>query len=326
MARAVNQSLNQKTYKSTGIKYLSPAWESKRKSLGIGGSEASAIVGMNPYMSAFSVFWDKVNGSAPKEISEAMRQGSDLEEYVAQRFCAETGKKVKRNSFMLQSIKYPFMLADVDRFVVGENSLVECKCTTNSQGYTYTDADNIPAYHLVQCLHYMSVVGADKVYLATLVYGKGFYIVEIDRSKYENDIAALIEIEERFWNNNVKAGIPPIADGSASSTETLGTLFPKEDDTAPMVDLTSQAKNLARLSEIKQEMAALTAEKDTIENSIKQQMGTASKGVFANYQISWKTRERVSLDTKALKSQLPDVYEQFTKKISARTFLFTEKN
>ena len=326
MAQATEKKLNQKTYKSTGIKYLSPAWESKRKSLGIGGSEASAIVGMNPYMSAFSVFWDKVNGSAPKEISEAMRQGSDLEEYVAQRFCAETGKKVKRNSFMLQSIKYPFMLADVDRFVVGENALVECKCTLNSQGYSYADADNIPAYHLIQCLHYMSVVGVDKVYLATLVYGKGFYIVEIDRSKYESDITALIEIEERFWNNNIKPGIPPVADGSKSSSNTLTNLFPQEDDSLPVVDLTPQAKNLARLSEIKQEIATLTAEKDTIENSIKQQMGAASKGVFANYQISRKTRDRISIDTKSLKSQLPEIYEQFAKKSTTRTFLFTEKN
>ena len=106
-----------KPYKSTGIKYLSPEWETARKHLGIGGSEASAIAGFNPYSSAYSAYWDKVGNIPPKPISGAMRQGSDLEEYVAQPLCECNGQTVKRNAFMLCSMALPFFLADIYRFV-----------------------------------------------------------------------------------------------------------------------------------------------------------------------------------------------------------------
>ena len=315
-----------KSYKSTGIKYLSPEWETARKHLGIGGSEASAIAGFNPYSSAYSVYWDKVGDIPPKPISEAMRQGSDLEEYVAQRFCELTGKKVKRNAFMLQSIAHPFMLADVDRFVVGENAIVECKTTANSQKYTYEDANNIPAYHLVQCLHYMAVVGADKCYLATLVYGKDFFVVEINRSDYEEDIKALIEMEERFWNDNVKAELPPAPDGSDSSTELLAAKYATANDELEPIDLSRFTPQLNRLAELKREIDVLDGEKKGIENLLKEQLGEAPEGQSDGYKVTWKNRSSVRLDTKALKADLPEVYAQYAKTSTTRTFLFTEKN
>lgn len=315
-----------KPYKSTGVKYLSPEWETARKQLGIGGSEASAIAGFNPYSSAYAVYWDKVGNIPSKPISEAMRQGSDLEEYVAQRFCEATGKKVKKNSFMLRSITHPFMLADVDRFVVGENAIVECKTTANSQKYTYEDANNIPAYHLVQCLHYMAVVGADKCYLATLVYGKDFFIVEINRSDYEEDIKALIEMEERFWNDNVKAGVPPMVDGSDSSTELLAAQYALANEELEPIDLSRFTPQLNRLAQLKREIEALDGEKKGIENLLKEQLGEAPEGQSDGYKVTWKNRSSVRLDTKALKVDLPEVYAQYAKTSTNRTFLFTEKN
>ena len=71
-------------------------WLRYRK-LGIGGSDAGSICGLNPYSSAIAVFQDKTQKEAgEKEDNEAMRQGRDLEEYVARRFMEETGKKVRR--------------------------------------------------------------------------------------------------------------------------------------------------------------------------------------------------------------------------------------
>ena len=50
-----------------------------------------------------------------------MRQGCDLEEYVARRFMEETGKKVRRVNSIFYMEENPFMLANVDRLIVGEN-------------------------------------------------------------------------------------------------------------------------------------------------------------------------------------------------------------
>lgn len=314
-----------KPYITTHIKYLSPEWEKARQEMGIGGSEASAIAGYNPYASAFSVYWDKRGRLEPKPISEGMRQGSDLEEYVAQRFTEATGKKVKRNSFMLQSKEYPFMLADVDRFIVGENAILECKTTLNRDDFSYENAQNIPAYHLVQVLHYMAVTGAEKAYISTLVFGKAFYIVEVNRADYESDIEGLISIEKRFWEENVQKENPPAPDGSAISAQVLSEQFPEANDELPTVDLMPYAGELSRLSEVKREIDKLTSEKTELENVIKNALGEAPVGEYGAFKVTWKNRDSVRLDTKALKTELPDVYAQYSKTSSARTFLFNEK-
>lgn len=315
-----------KTYVSTGVKYLSPQWETERHKLGIGGSEAAAIAGLNPYSSAFTVYWDKLGKSESIEISEAMRQGTDLEEYVAKRFCEATGKKVRKCEYMLQSAEHPFMVADVDRFVVGENAILECKTSRNASNYSYEDANNIPAYQLIQCLHYMSVVGAEKAYLATLIFGKDFNIVEINASDYKDDIASLVQIEKRFWEENVLKEIPPKPDGSERSTAIISEQFPSANEELPPVDLMGYSSQLKRLSELKKQITELMDEKTEIENTLKTALGEAPVGEYGDFRVTWKNRESTRLDSKALKADMPDVYAKYAKTLSTRTFLFTEKN
>lgn len=70
-------------------------WLKYRKG-GIGGSDAGAICGLNPYRTAIQVYTDKRTDEIEEFDNEAMREGRDLEEYVARRFMEETGKKVRR--------------------------------------------------------------------------------------------------------------------------------------------------------------------------------------------------------------------------------------
>ena len=172
-------------------------WLSMRRN-GIGGSDAGAVAGMNPYSSAFSVYYDKIGAAPEKETNEAMRIGTDLEEYVAKRFTEQTGKKVRVCKYMLQSTLEPYMIADVDRMVVGENAILECKTTINRDGYTF-EGNDFPAYWYCQCLHYLAVTLADRIYLAVLVFSKGLFVITIDRNEVRKDIEALVQIERRFW-------------------------------------------------------------------------------------------------------------------------------
>ena len=70
-------------------------WLENRKS-GIGGSDAGAIMGVNPYRGAYSVWADKLGKTDPVDDNEALRQGRDFEDYVARRFAAKTGLRVRR--------------------------------------------------------------------------------------------------------------------------------------------------------------------------------------------------------------------------------------
>ena len=68
-------------------------WLERRRKT-IGGSDAAGIVGLSKWASPFSVWADKTGRAAEKADTETMRQGRDLEDYVARRWMEETGKRV----------------------------------------------------------------------------------------------------------------------------------------------------------------------------------------------------------------------------------------
>ena len=70
-------------------------WLMLRKQ-GIGGSDAGAVCGVNPYRSAFNVYTDKTSPDVHEEDNERMRQGRDLEDYCAKRFSEATGHRLAR--------------------------------------------------------------------------------------------------------------------------------------------------------------------------------------------------------------------------------------
>lgn len=99
--------------------------EERRRS--IGGSEVGAILGLNPYAGPFSVWANKTGKVPDAEPSEAMRQGTDLEDYVARRFSERTGLRVERVNYLLRNSEYPHLHANIDRRIVGERAGLECK-------------------------------------------------------------------------------------------------------------------------------------------------------------------------------------------------------
>ena len=145
-------------------------WLTLRKK-SIGGSDAGALVDMNPYQSPISLYADKMGLSKPKESNEAMRLGTDLEDYVARRWMEKTTKKVRQDNFMYRDDEFDFITANIDRDVVGENAGLECKTMSSFAKYDL-EGGEVPAMYFAQCQHYMMVKGYDKMYLAILVLQK----------------------------------------------------------------------------------------------------------------------------------------------------------
>src|SRR5580692_9035999 len=92
----------------------SPEWLKLRK-LGIGGSDAGAICGLNPRRTPYQVWADKVNPSEPEDFeTEPQRWGKLLEAPVRDEFATRTGIEVHRFPRMVRNTERPFMLANVD--------------------------------------------------------------------------------------------------------------------------------------------------------------------------------------------------------------------
>lgn len=307
--------MKQNAIKVAAVKDLSrEEWIELRRS-GIGGSDAATIVGLNPYSSKLTLYADKKGILPEKEDTERMRLGRDLEDYVAQRFCEETGKKVKRSGYMWRHPTYEFILANIDREIVGEEAFLECKTTMNYERHDY-DSGEIPMNYYCQCMHYLGVTGCEKAYLAVLVFGKGFYWFEIQRD--ENEINALIENEVEFWQVHVAQNIPPVADGSESSMDTLNKLYPNGDSsTTQVVGVDNLMKDYLELGDA---IKRLKVQQDDAKAHLCQLLGNRSIGIGNDYSFSWKNQSTRRLNTKRLQADHPDICEQYIESTESRVF------
>lgn len=289
-------------------------WLKYRKQ-GIGGSDAGAVCGLNPYRTAMQVYQDKISKETEEIDNEAMRQGREFEDYVARRFTEATGKKVRRTNAMFYHEKYPFMLADVDRMVVGENAGLECK-TASPYMTEQWENGKIPLSYQIQCLHYMAVCNADAWYIAVLIYGREFKYYKMERD--EEMIANLIRIEEDFWENHVLKKQMPSPDGSKIADSVISECFKQSiPETIPLTGFNEKLKRRQELSEI---IGKMDVEKRQIEQELKLYLGEAEIAENEQYRVSWKSVQSNRLDEKKLKEEQPEIYEKYKKSVLSRRF------
>lgn len=282
---------------------------------GIGGSDIASICGLNPFRSALSVYLDKTSDTVESIDNERMRIGRDLEDYVAKRFEEETGKKVRRNNFLMAHDDYPYLIANIDREVIGENAILECK-TTNS--YAKKDWENgVPDYYALQCHHYMNVMELDRVYIAVLIGNEAFKYYTIERD--EEIIESLLAISKDFWENHIEKKEEPNPDGSDEYTKRLEQKYEALDKS---VNLTTEANKtrIERLETIKGLIKDLETEENQIKQELMIQMEDSEVAYIDEHKLTWKTQERISLDTKRIKAEMPELYEAYGKKTESRVF------
>ena len=224
-------------------------WLIKRK-CGIGGSDASSILGFNPYRSSMAVYIDKIcyahllkdskgekisqNSdchiekdlidkfiSQDNETSYKMELGNKLKSFVASEFMLKTGKKVRNINGILRNDKYPFAIANIDRAVVGEKAFLECKVTNSFNKKEWEKT--IPIHYQIQMNHYMAVSGATHCYVAVLIGNEELVIHKLERDKEMID--EIMKLEEMFWNNCILGDDFPMPDGSSDYSKTLDILY-----------------------------------------------------------------------------------------------------
>ncbi len=287
------------------------AWLDVR-SHGIGGSDASVIVGLNPWKSPFALWLEKTGQAEPEDLSDNERVywGQQLEEIVAREFVKRTGKEVRRRGLM-QSCEYPYMLASVDRMLIAEKAGLECK--TTASGREWKD-DNLPDAYYVQCQHYMAVTGCKTWYIAALIGGNRFVWKEVPRN--EDDIKALIEAESAFWHQ-VENNIMPAVDGTESCAHALAEKFHGGGEE---IMLPTDAENIFKsLDELTETESVLKAQIEENKNQLRVMLGNAEAGRIGDRRVTWKSSTRNTLDSKRIKAERPDIYEQYVKTSQVRT-------
>lgn len=293
-------------------------WLQARKQ-GIGGSDAGAIMGVHPYKGMFGVWADKKGYGEAVEDNEAMRQGRDLEDYVARRFSEKTGLTVRREYGMMRSRNHPFMQANIDRRIKGERAGLECKTSRDIYMKRYRNGE-FPMEYYCQCLHYMAVTGWDAWYLAVLVYGTDLLIFKICREEAQDDIDRLIEAEEAFWTRYMEDGRTPPPDDLPATGRVLDGMWMGETGGSMDATLTQDA-TIDELIALRAEKRALEKRITGIENRLKAEMEEVTELRGTGGLVTWKPQTQRRISEKRLKELYPAVdVDRIRERVETRRF------
>lgn len=197
----------------------------RARTWGIGGSDASAVIGMNPYKTNIELFEEKTDRSLPEDISDKpyVRYGTQAEPYIRGLFALDYPEyQVEyHENRILRSLEYPFMQASLDGELTdekGRRGILEIK-TTNILHSMQKEKwrDRIPDNYYIQVLHYLIVTGYQFVILRAHLrsdWGNErrtavrHYFIE--REEVARDMEMLLQEEQKFWSYVESGRKPPL--------------------------------------------------------------------------------------------------------------------
>lgn len=300
-------------------------WLEVRKS-GIGGSDAAAAVGLSPYQSPLELWLTKTGRDAnlpepdSDDTSEPVYWGQLLEPIVAASYTKQTGNKVRRVNAVLQHSTIPWMLANIDREVVGMPDVQILECKTAGEFGVRLWREGVPEYVVCQVQHQLAVTGKQAADVAVLLCGQKLEVHRIQRD--DALIARLIELEAAFWRY-VETDTPPPADGSESADRALRCLYPGTGGTVDFSDDRHLSSVFADLVAVRADIEQRETQEAVLKQTIQQAMSEADRALFETGSVSYKrSRDGAGVDLKRLLADHPEFTSQYAlTKPGSRRFL-----
>ncbi|RWT30811.1 YqaJ viral recombinase family protein [Aeromonas caviae] len=287
------------------------------RQLGIGSSDAAVAVGLSPYKCPLTLWLEKTARKAPEDISqkEAVLWGVELEPVLAQVYAKRTGYKVRRVNAVLQHPEHTFMLANLDREVVGHPDgpgILEIKTASYHSAPQWEEG--VPVAYQCQVLHQLAVTGHAWAEVAVLIGGQDFRIYRIERD--EEKIGDLIRREAHFWQQ-VRQDWQPEPDGSSDAAAALGWLFPRDDgQTVDLSDSPEFNQLFGQLLQLREQKEAVEQQESLIKQRLQATLGEATAGLFADGKITWKrSKDRLAPDLERLGQDHPDLLSHYVKPV-----------
>lgn len=291
-------------------------WLADRRN-SLGGSDVGAILGLNKYRSPYTVWAEKVGIFPEQPDNEAMRQGRDLEDYVAKRFEERSGKNAHRMNYILRNDDAPHLHANIDRRILGEEAGLECKTASALSMKNYVGGE-FPESYYAQCVEYLAVTGWKRWYLAALVLNKAFFVYQLttiqddecpewcESSVYvsPDELDALKRCASDFWESYVEPNTPPPMDGTDATTDALESIYEGDGSS---VELFGRDSLFEQLRELTAQKKQTEAEIEQIKQTIMQDMGNAEHASCRGWKITWARQSRSTFDVKAYMMDHPEV-------------------
>lgn len=268
----------------------------KLRQLGIGASEAPAIIGEHRWLSAYKLYQQKVGNLVDDELNarEDVLWGKRLERLIIDVYRERSGRFADYGGLLLRSKRYPWALCTLDGWTstleLGPYWSLEIKTANEFKADEWVHG--APSQYNVQGHWQMLVLDTERTTIACLIGGQKLVWCDVERD--ETLMRKLVHHGEQFWER-VERRDPPDVDGSDATAKALRRMFPE--DNGERIELPAvMLDDVETFLGIKQRIGALEEERDAIDARIREAMGPNALGFFAgsDVTISLKTERRSS--------------------------------
>ena len=286
-------------------------WLTHRK-VGIGGSEISVLLGENQYQSPSQLWLSKVSVEAPNDFkqSEPARWGNLLETVVVTEWAARNNRQWIHIPVILQSDDEPWLLANIDAFALTDDrqsitAIIEVKTTTEYNKELW-DTGPLPYNYICQINWYMGITGIGLTELVCLVGGQKLFAHTIPIS--EELFKEEKEAARKFWVENVMAMVEPQL--VAADLDVVKDK-PRSEDVPTAIILEEAAINLVEAyCDIRDKISTLDKVKKAISAQMYGLLGTGTKAIVGNRNLTLTFSERATCDYDTLRAKYPAAYAE----------------
>lgn len=289
---------------------------SENRAKSIGSSEIAAVLGVCPYRTPYQLWDEKVNGSSFKG-NKYTKAGTILEPAVIEFFRQEAEADILPGFVEDVRFRHPekrHLTATPDRFYerIKDGKLTKGIVEAKTTQVSITSDDDLPPSWFCQAQYQAAIynannpdAGVSEISIAWLVRGLDFHYAYFDVDAEFG--AHLLEKADEFWNDYILPRIAP----DYTSVADIERAYPRAEGSVEATEQTVQAYE--RLVELSEKIKSLKEEEEVIKDNLKMVMkGAQEITYFGSVLATWKHTKPVQrLDTKRLKAEAPDVYQQF---------------
>ncbi len=298
---------------STAVESLASDPDVRRS--GVGSSDAAPSVGLSRNKTRGALWAEKLGLESGTPDNAFMKRGRRYEPLVAETFEEETGLKLHRVNQTLRNPEYPFMMAHLDRRIVGQPTIVEIKTVglfASRDEWGESGSSDVPTDVYLQVQHQLCCAPRmESAFVAALFSLDDFRIYPIAADP--ETMAVLVAEESGFWDLVLSKTSP-----APRSYVDVQRMFPKhiekaiEADEAALGAYLTYRENKAHEKEVKallkplqMQIGAFLEEHDTLT-------------VDGEPVLTWRTQSSRRFSESAFKADHPDLYAKFLRDLPSR--------
>lgn len=296
---------------------------------GIGGSEASTVLGINPWQTRLQLYDKKVERKIDLSSSDNIRfkLGHILEPLIAEEYTKKTGRILESRPQKIHPL-FPFMNGNIDREIIisnknkiqTSNGILEIK---TKGAFINWEGNEIPPYYIAQLQHYLAIYGYNWGSFAILDFNK-FEVTITDVERDDNLINKIITEEAKFWDLVQNQTPPEIELSHPMTEEYLKELYSQSEPITVDISNNEEATLHARdLKELKIMYKDLEKTELKCKNYFMNLMKEADTLIGDNFKITWKNdKDSTKFNVDKFKEENKELYKKYLEpKKGTRRFL-----